>query len=623
MKQVEQGTDFDIRNLATSLRRRLPLILLCTLLAAGAALAASLSQTNKYTAEASLLFRDPGFDSQLFGSSIFTTSDPAREAATNVELVSLEAVAKRTAENLQETGEADLTGPDVTAMIDVQAEGQADLVTVAATDVDPEFAAALANAFSRNYIEFRRDADRSKIQAAQRSLETNIASLEAEGITPEDEDGNENEVQGLEEQLSQLQTLQALQTGNAELVQTADVPTSPSSPTTSRNVALGGFLGLLFGMALALLLERLDRRLRDAGELEAAYGLPSLAHVPVSRALGRESSESDRGFAELEPFRMLRTRLRYFNVDRNLRSLLVTSATPGEGKSTIASNLAMSSATSGIKTILIEADFHQPVLAERTGLAYLPGLSELLTHQGALKRTVQQITVAQGQTGRKESLPLDVLVAGATPPAPMELLESKVFSDLLEMLSERYELVIIDTPPATVMADAIPLISRVDGVLIVCRVGHTTRDAASHLREQLDRLNAPVLGTIINGVKPRRGGYGYYYMYGSSGRGSSRSWMPRRKKPSADTSTLSGPSAPATSPISSANGSDSNDAETAAPDLNHATFEELRQLGLSISQATELISRREASPLRSVEQLVDLPSFEDELVNRLENTARV
>ena len=180
---------------------------------------------------------------------------------------------------------------------------------------------------------------------------------------------------------------------------------------------------------------------------------------------------------------MLRARLRYFNVDRDIHSVLVTSAAPGEGKTTVAWNLAASSAGAGSRTILLEADFHQPSIAARIGIRPRPGLSELLSGQSSLAESVQQVTVENRQNGKTGMRQLDVIVAGSHPPNPVELLESDGMARLLEDLSGDYDLVVIDSPPLPILADAIPLAKMVNGVIIVGRVNKTTRDEAQALHD--------------------------------------------------------------------------------------------------------------------------------------------
>ena len=370
-----------------------------------------------------------------------------------------------------------LTGDEISDKVSVESEGQADVASIKATDPDPRFAATMANAFAENYIRFRRDADRRKVQQAR-----TLVTADFNQLSPAAQQSSEG--QSLQRQISRLSTLEALQTGNAELVQRATVPASPSSPKTVRNTALGWILGLLLGVAVAVLLERLDRRLRQPKDFEETFGLPVLSEVPENKALAR----SNNGMGELlategGAFQMLRTRLRYFNVDRDIHSVLVTSAAPGEGKTTVAWLLAASSAGSGSRTILLEADFHQPSVAARLAARTRPGLSELLSGQSSLPESLQQVTVENRQNGKTGMRHLDVIVAGSHPPNPVELLESDRMVRLLEDLSGDYDLVVIDSPPLPILADAIPLAKMVNGVIIVGRVNKTTRDEAQALHD--------------------------------------------------------------------------------------------------------------------------------------------
>lgn len=496
---MAEAQDLTLRRAFVALRRRWWLVLACTLLAGGTAFGLSKVQNEAFTAESTLLFRDPGFDQRLFGASVFQSLDPDRAAATNVGLASLDAVAERTATEEEFDG---LSGSDISSRVEVSAEGQADLVSVSATDPEPAQAAALANAFAENYIAFRRDADRAKISEALSLLEEELESAETRAETA-----------SLQDQISQLRTLEALQTGNAELVQEAAVPTSPSAPQTTRNTVLGLLFGFLIGALLAVLMERFDRRLRTLNEIEEIYELPVLATTPISEQLSIGAS-TDLEFAERESFRTLRTRLRYFNVDRDLQAVLVTSAIPGEGKSTTAWHLARSSAAAGRPTALLEADLHAPTVAASAGLAPLPGLAELLTHQNEFEDVVQTVLVPESQgtkldpTSERE---LDVIVAGANPPNPLELLESQELSLLFERLRSQYELIVIDTPPINVLSDAIPIMKRVDGVVIVASIAHTTRDAAERLHQECVRLGAPTLGVVANRVPRASNAYGYGY----------------------------------------------------------------------------------------------------------------
>ena len=485
------------RHFFTVLRRRGLTLAICLLLTPAAVYAVSASRQEEYSSSASLLFRDPQFDQKLFGSTALPPStDPDREAATNVKLVSLEAVAGRTARALGR-----LTGPEIQKKVTAAADGQSDVVSITATDPDPRFATRIANTFAEQYIEFRRAADRSKIREARDLIrrQRNSPRSGQEG------GGRARQL------LQQLDVLGSLQTGNAELVQRAEVPDSSSSPKTARNTAVGLVLGLLLGIGLALLMERLDRRVRNPKELDTIFDRPTLAVVPESRTLSKARSSVERlGTGEREAFRMLRANLRYFNVDHNIRSVHVTSAAPGDGKTTVAWNLATTAAENEGRVLLIEADLRHPGIAEGLGMRGAQGLSTILAGEGTLGTVVQEVPVPERQNGR-ESRTVDVLLSGPLPPNPSDLLESARMRELLAEAEREYDFVVVDTPPMSVVSDAIPLLKEIGGVIVVSRLAKTTRDASARLKEQMDNLGAPLLGIVINSVKSDADGYGYGY----------------------------------------------------------------------------------------------------------------
>ncbi|UJA19052.1 polysaccharide biosynthesis tyrosine autokinase [Thermoleophilia bacterium SCSIO 60948] len=490
MERASSATPWFLR----ALRRRWYVVVAAIIGGLCAAGLISALQAPLYSSEASLLFRDAGFDQQLFGSSVVQARDPSRDAATNVELVSLDVVADRTAADL-----GSLSGSEVGTSIDINSEGQSDLVTVVATRGSPAEAQELANAFVSNYVRFRRAADRAQVADARRLVENDFDSLSVE-------DQESEEGQALQEQIGQLSTLEALQTGNSEIVQEADLPDSPATPNVKQNLLLGGVFGLVAGVLLTLLVDRLDRRLRDPEEIASGLNLPLLGIVGSSKYLAQANPQDHLDYADSEAFRLIRTRLRYFNVDREIKTVLVTSAAPGDGKSTVTWNLARSAAEAGLHAIFVEADFHRPVVAERYDLEPLPGLSDVLTEQSALPRTIKSIAMEESASvdGR-----LDVIPSGGVPPNPAELLGSDGMRRLLERLRADYDLVLIDTPPLPVIADAIPVTRLADGVLVVAQAGKTTREDAGHLSFQLGELSAQALGVVVNRTKTSSATYDY------------------------------------------------------------------------------------------------------------------
>ena len=505
---LQEEKPIDLRALLRVLRRRYRVILLFAVLVPAAALAFSLLAEKQYTAKSTLLFRDPQLDQKLFGSSFVQGSqDDARQAATNLSLVSLDVVAARTARAVDHG----MTPTTVQNKVNAKAEGQADIASIEATDPDPRFAARLANAFAREYITFRRGADRAKVAEARKLVQNQLDSL-----PPGSEDSAN--ARSLRQRLQELEILTSLQTGNAEQVQVAEIPTTPSSPRPVRNTVVGFLLGLLLGLGFAFLIERLDRRLRDADELAQIFGRPILTRVPASRELEDRTRPLPAGAGEA--FRMLRANLRYFNVDSDVRSVLVTSPQPGDGKSTVGWNLAVAAATAGTRTLLIEADLRRPSLARWTRVAPGLGLSGVLSHQAGFDEAVAHVPLGDERA-------VDILFAGPLPPNPDELLESEGMRDVIRMAEEEYELVVIDTPPTSVVSDAIPLVNEVTGVIVVGRLDRTTRDSATHLANQLDNLGGRVLGVVVNHLRTGRGTYGYGY-YGA-GRGAFAS-VPERSE---------------------------------------------------------------------------------------------
>jgi succinoglycan biosynthesis transport protein ExoP len=508
---IRGGRSGGLERVLAVLGRRWKLILLCWIVTTAAALGFSELQQDQYSASASLLFRNPGFAEDLFGTTPTTTgTDPTREAATNEKLVGLKVVGVRAARHLP-----GLSPKEVSSMVSVSSDGEADVVSVTATSHEPAQARLVADTFARQFIAFRTETEKSKLLQAQR-----LAEQEFGRLSPEQQEGARG--QALSRGAEKLGILASLQTGNAELVQPAELPTSPSSPKPVRNTILGAIIGLLLGIGLAFLFEQLNRRLRDPEEVQGAFELPVLGTIPESKAImatNRGAAAPELPFMENEAFRMLRASLQYFNVDREIHSVLVTSYGAGVGKSTTAWNLARVASTS-TKVVLLETDLRNSSIAKQHGLVLGPGLAEVLTHQVDLDAAIQSkpIAVPSNGSGQATAPAMDVIVAGSHPPNPAELTESEALRDVIAQLRERYELVVIDTAPVGVVADAFPLMREVDGVIAVARMGQTTRDQADHLTEQMRRMGAPVLGVVANGVKVKRGRYGYGYYAGNYGK---------------------------------------------------------------------------------------------------------
>ncbi len=499
----------DLERILTVLRRRAVLIVACTLLLAAAAFGFSRQQTKQYTATASIVFSSDQLGQQVAGLQPVNPGERAAEQSTRVKLLELGTTAARAAKRLGHG----FTPGKVKSNVSIAPQGESNVVDVAATTTSPKRSARLANAYAHSFVAAQIASNTRYFASARKLVEQQYEALTYE---------EREEPQGLAllNRIQSLAILAELKSGEAKVLQTASAPTSPSSPKISRNTVLGALLGLMLGLGLAFLFERLNRRLREPEEAQEAFGLPLLGTVPESReimASANGAAAVELPFMENEAFRMLRAALRYFNVGEDMRTVLVTAYDAGVGKSTVAWNLARMAASSS-RAVLIETDMRSPTIAGQHGLDAGPGLSEVLTRQLALDAAIQaKPVVAESDThGSGAEVPaLDVLPAGTQPPNPAELLESEAMAKLLAQLRERYELVVIDTAPLGVVSDCFPLLRRVDGVVAVARMGHSTRDSVSKMREQLNHLEAPTLGIVANGLKlgrfgRHRYGYGYY-----------------------------------------------------------------------------------------------------------------
>jgi receptor protein-tyrosine kinase len=291
-------------------------------------------------------------------------------------------------------------------------------------------------------------------------------------------------------------------------IEAADFNGTPVSPNVTRNLGLGAVLGLLLGLVLAFLRSRLDntvktaedvRQFADAGVIGTILEDPQLSEAHLVTDLDQQSVSA-------ESFRSIRTNLQFLDVDRPPRVIVVSSSVPGEGKSTLAVNLATVLAQSGSRVALIEADLRRPRVTRYMGLISGAGLTNVLAGTAALHE------VAQPWGDGK----LTVLAAGPLPPYPSEMLGSAQMRALLDELRSVNEYVIIDAPPLLPVTDAAVLAVMSDGCVISTRFGKTRREELAEAAESLARIDARLLGVVLSRVPQAAGaarGYGYKYSY--------------------------------------------------------------------------------------------------------------
>lgn len=377
---------------------------------------------------------------------------------------------------------------------------------------------------------FRENNLRKKVEE-QKKLVNNLNERSVEyRILEREVDSNKSIYNNILLRLKETEVTSALESTNVQVVDYASTPLAPYKPDVGFYMLIATFAGIMGGVFLAFVFEYFDNTIKDEEEIKKRYALPYLGGVPMAdenslENIERAVYENPRSIIS-EAFRVIRTSILYSSPEHSPRSLLVTSSQPIEGKTTSASNLALSMIQSGLKIVLVDADLRRPrlhriFLNNGDGSGY--GLSTYLVGKREL----------HGIISRTDVDGLDIIPAGPIPPNPAELLGSRRMRDLIKSLLEQYDHVIVDGAPVSGFADSRLLSRLVDGVLIVTSLGITQRQALRASIEEIQRVGGRIIGTIVNRLEPGWGKYGYntyYYYYGNNENSKYRNVKSYRKK---------------------------------------------------------------------------------------------
>jgi Mrp family chromosome partitioning ATPase len=510
------GQYLTLRDYLRVLARYRVAIVVITVLGGVAGYLTAKSQTPSYKASATVSVQDPQQNLSLAGLTPGQPQAPINLATQNTETLTRPSVmlAVRRALHTNESVGA-LSG----ALAGQVTPGG--LLQITATAPDPRFAARLANATAAVVVSQNNQAAQALYRSDANAVAGQIARYHGSptGLG----------LQTLQQQQARLSTLSNV-AHTSQLSEAAAAPGSPSSPSTSRSALIGLALGLLVAIAAAFLRDTLDRRLRTPREVDSSFRLPVLGHVG-KQAMGRVASfghgGSEAQALELERFRILRRNLELLDHDHPPRSVLVTSTVAGEGKTTVASSLAVATAASGKRTLLVDCDLRRPELASRLGIERAPGISDYLLGRATPEEILRRLDfattpIANGNGGSSNghasggSHMLVCIPAGSAPAQAAELLGSRRFAEFIEQVSSTYDAVVLDSAPLLPVADTLDIVPHVDAVLVCARESRTTRTQAAAARATLDRFPDRPAGVVITGVRSR-GAADELYSYSYAG----------------------------------------------------------------------------------------------------------
>jgi capsular exopolysaccharide synthesis family protein len=408
------------------------------------------------------------------------SANPERDAATNVLIAKSPAVAAAVKAQLKLPDSAQ----DLVNDVSVEAAANADVLDITAQSTDPTRARQLADAFARQYIAFQARSQIESIDSAEKTLRAQLETL------PE----GSQRANDVSTSLQRLAQLRAVASGNARVIGPAG-DAAETGMGLKLMFALGLVIGLALGATLAFVVEALDRRVTRIEDFERDLGLPALAAVPQSSF--RSPKAIDRR-ATLEPYRILRSALDIANPDSDVFTVMVTSAAPGEGKTTVGVDLAQAVALTGRSVVLAELDLRRPTFSRHFDLDPRRGVTSVLW---------DRCTVDEALVSPMADLPnLMVLPSGTLPPNPSELLDSEDLENLLTRLTflgtGRQRMIIIDAPPLLAVSDAQVLLNNpaIDRVLLVARAGKTTHDDVRRARAVLSRHLLQPIGIVVTGT---------------------------------------------------------------------------------------------------------------------------
>ena len=475
-KKDSEMVAVDLKRLWWAIRKKLPLIIVASILCGALALAGTIFlMTPQYESSAMFYVNNNNFSLGNTELSISSADISASKSLVNSYIVILNS--RESLLDVIDYAGVNCTYDQLKDMISASAVNSTEIFQVTVTSPDPAEAEQIANAIA--YV-----------------LPKRIASV--------------------------------IEGSSAKVVDHAIVASAPSSPNRSQNTVLGFAIGLILTAGIVALVELFDVTIKTEEDIYQSCKYPILASVPAMGAdaklphnprkyrgkhvasSGKKDSPvgAELNFVATEAYKLLRTKLQFsFADEKDSRVIVVSSAMEGEGKSLSAANMAYSMAQLDQKVLLIECDLRRPTIAEKIHINKLPGLSNYLAGQVASKEIFQEVSA------NKNGGVFHVITAGSIPPNPVELLSSAKMSAFLERMRENYDYILVDLPPVGEVSDALVAAKMADGVLLLCRQNYCNRMIFADAIRQLEFVGTRILGILVNGATEESGGYGRKYRY--------------------------------------------------------------------------------------------------------------
>jgi Mrp family chromosome partitioning ATPase len=513
------------------LRRRKWIIALLPVTAAVAAYVASASHAPVYRATAEVLVLPTNLAAQLEGIAPNLLLNDPNYLTTQAEIARSPELARTVATAAGVPGE---TAGGFLGQSTASTQAETNKVELSVSSAIASDAVRLVNTYANEYTKYRGDLYQKPIEKALRRKEAQIGAMQRRSSSQSNNPAFQARYQDLLQQRDNLQTFGQQLANNASVWSSAtDAP--KVSPRPRRDAMLGVLLGLVLGVGLAFFADALDKRVRTEQEIESILGIPLLGRVPRPTRKLRTANKlvmlEEPTSVHAQTFRRLRTSIEFVNFEQHAKMIMVTSALPREGKSTTIANLAVALARAGRNVAIADLDLRRPFLHTFFATGSDHGFTDVVVNRVGLDRAIRQIALPGGAhlasgpsvngqpaavgcnpTNGRASLEsvLSVLPAGSIPPAADEFLESEGVSAVLSELSERYDVVLVDTPPLLAVGDVMGLSTRVDAIVVVTRLGIHRRQL-EELTRQLHNCRAPVLGFVLTGASH---GDSYSYGYG-------------------------------------------------------------------------------------------------------------